>query len=255
MCCRLSKARYDMCNWIKRNNWSIFPVRCLHQCLRSRILDSLLFLSVSWKLPLLIDRMLLTSAKTGAPSAEALSLLLKRPWDPAVGVLSQNKPVTNHIQSVIKNAFSIHFFFFALFFMICNSLRLDPCLFSFQSKLPGSPLILIAPSSPTNPALSTSRRIRFWQSQLSFLGKVWSFTRLNLDLFGKMCFSLRNRCLLLLTDVSLLSGHSGALSCEQQRKYWHYTVPRAHVGHSQGQSHGGRMFCLRWCLLNLCCWM
>ncbi|XP_035675290.1 KAT8 regulatory NSL complex subunit 3-like [Branchiostoma floridae] len=98
------------------------------------------------KVPGLVDKMISLSTSQGATSAEALSLLLKRPWDPAVSVFTTHKPVC--------------------------SLYGETTTSSAHRKLPGSPILLIAPCGPTHPSVHHSRRMRLWNNHLSNLGKV-----------------------------------------------------------------------------------
>ncbi|PNF31475.1 hypothetical protein B7P43_G00759 [Cryptotermes secundus] len=90
--------------------------------------------SLKAKVPTLVDKMIAVStlaSKTGPASAENLNNLLKRPWDPAAGSLSQHKP----------------------------------------RKLPGNPILVIAPSSPSTGSVQTTRAQQ-WFAHLSTLGQV-----------------------------------------------------------------------------------
>ena len=91
------------------------------------------------KVPGLLDNLLASTqggpSKLSTTTTEALNLLLKRPWDPVQHTFQYNK----------------------------------------LKKLPGSPLILVAPSGPTdikNTSANMSKRFKFWNSSLANLGKV-----------------------------------------------------------------------------------
>lgn len=87
------------------------------------------------KIPGLIEKMISPALlKCPATSAEALELLLKRPWNPTVSTLQHHK----------------------------------------LKKLPGNPLLVVIPNGPSGfgSIQSHTRRSRMWQTQLSHLGKV-----------------------------------------------------------------------------------
>lgn len=106
-----------------------------------------------------------SSARTGATNAEALQLLLKRPWDPASSILTQHKPVSVIIYMQIEFFNSILYFFSSL-----------TCLIFLQKKLPANPIFLMIPSGPPHLSAVTSKRMKFWSSHLAYLSKVVPIT-------------------------------------------------------------------------------
>ncbi|XP_074643172.1 KAT8 regulatory NSL complex subunit 3-like [Tubulanus polymorphus] len=105
-------------------------IEYLSQPLLATYLDVLQTLKA--KVPSFIEKMIessLNPSVSGKTSTDALSLLLKRVWDPVT----------------------------------CN-------LSTKSQRLPGNPLLVIAPSGPVQNV--NTRRNRFWNSQLSNLGKV-----------------------------------------------------------------------------------
>ncbi|XP_076463994.1 KAT8 regulatory NSL complex subunit 3-like [Babylonia areolata] len=122
--------------------WDTEVVQWLHQLILDNLSVHLLacyldaLQTLKAKVPSLVEKMV-----SGAPpkhpslSHESLGLLLKRPWDPVGTALTQQK----------------------------------------LKKLPGNPLLLIAPSGPTQSGSSHTghaKRLKFWQVHLNSLGKT-----------------------------------------------------------------------------------
>ncbi|KAL8566033.1 hypothetical protein ACOMHN_062762 [Nucella lapillus] len=122
--------------------WDMEVVQWLHQLILDNVSVHYLacyldaLQTLKAKVPSLVEKML-----SGAPpkhpslSHEALGLLLKRPWDPVGTALTQQK----------------------------------------LKKLPGNPLLLMAPSGPSQSGASHTghaKRLKFWQVYLNSLGKT-----------------------------------------------------------------------------------
>nr|CAB3257871.1 KAT8 regulatory NSL complex subunit 3-like [Phallusia mammillata] len=121
--------------------WSLKLTQWLHLLLIEKLPTTLLsiYLDIMQTLrsmvPALVERMIMPSRDTGTGASERLGILLKRPWDPAVtAVVSNMKQQMNLGHSI-------------LFIVVQCTVM--------QSSMP-----------------VTSRRLRFWNSLLSQIGKV-----------------------------------------------------------------------------------
>ena len=125
--------------------WDHHLLQWLHNTLSSHLPNTLL---AAWldilqalrsKVPGLMERLLANAAghhvdpKARSLAQEGLSLLLRRPWDPAASSIASNR----------------------------------------LARLPGNPILIVAPPGPDNRDGKTiSKRMRLWNTQLGCLGKV-----------------------------------------------------------------------------------
>ena len=122
-----------------RVSWDMRLTHWLHSLLINHLSTSYLSIyldilqTLKSKIPTLVDKIIASNSSSRGPNIEAMNLLLKRPWDPAIPVLNQHKP----------------------------------------RKLEGfNPIIIQVPSSATSLKLPQAcRRIRFFNTQLQHLAK------------------------------------------------------------------------------------
>ncbi|KAG7176672.1 KAT8 regulatory NSL complex subunit 3-like [Homarus americanus] len=123
---------------LARVNWDSKLTQWLHSILLQHLSLSYLaayldiLQTLKSKIPTLIDKMVSLSSTHRGASVEALNLLLKRPWDPAVPSLNHHKP----------------------------------------RKLDGSVIIVQVPSGPPSSIPQAPRRIRFFNAQLQHMAKT-----------------------------------------------------------------------------------